>query len=270
MPLFLQFFKDRKSGHFFFSLGLILYGLMLAASMPAVLENKEMFEKLLSAYPEKVLTFLAGSGIDFSTLLTKEGYLTMEFFALWFPIILFAYIISYTVSVISKDYESGTIEPLLAQPVTRTRIIVERFLAVTIGLFSLSFITVFSLWILLKLYDQALAFTGLLAVGIHAFCFVLVFGAINLFFTSVFLEKGKALGISIGIFVLMHVANALSDSVEFLDKIKFLSLFNYYKIYQALLLDPFPLKETLLFVGIVVVLFVSSIFIFKGKDIAVS
>lgn len=269
MSIFIQFFKERKLGDFFFALGLVLWVLLIGFSLQSVVENKEVFEGLLKAYPQEVLNLLAGSGVSLQNIFTPEGYLSVEFLGLWYPIILLSYLLAYTTSIVSKEYESGTIETVLAQPVTRTRFLLEKFLAVFCGGLLLAIITGVSLVLSASVFDFDIPAFRLMLVSIVGYLFVLPFGLLNLFLSTVFLEKSKPIGISLGIFLAMHIIVALAENIEVLDKIKKISLFYYYKPTVVLSTGELNVLENLLFVAISALLLIFSLLIFNRRDIAI-
>lgn len=269
MSLFLQFFRERKLGHFFFAVGLVLWVVLIAFSLQLVVENREVFQKLLEAYPQEILNFLAGSGVSVLDIFTPEGYLTIEFLGLWYPIILLSYLLAYTTSIVSREYETGTIETVLAQPVSRTRFILEKFLAVFSGGLLLALITGVSLIVSASLFDFDIPSSSLMFVSITGYLFVLPFGLLNLFLSTIFLEKSKPIGISLGLFVVMHLITALSQNIDWLDRIDPVSLFYYYKPAKILNTGEFMVKESILFIVISALLLLFSILIFRKRDIAI-
>lgn len=270
MPLLVRFFKDRLRGHFFFALGLVFYAWIVAAFMPVVVRETGAYEELLEQYPEQLITLLTGSVGSPEAWFTPEGFVSIEFLALWFPVIMLGYIAGYGTALVAKEVENGTIESLLALPVSRTRLLLERVLALVIGIAALTTTTLASLYALSLTYGFKLSTLGTAAATVHVFGFILVFAALVVLLSVIFLDRGKPIGITIGYFVLAHLINALATNSETLRDIQFLSLFKYYDVYTALADARLDFWHNALFFGLSVAFFAAAVFIFKRRDILIS
>lgn len=269
MTLIIQFFKERKLGHFFFALGLTAYSWIIASFIPTLGKNIALYMELLKNYPEELMVLLAGAPAD-PSVFTTEGFIIFEIFALWLPIILFIYAISYGSSIISKEVENGTIENLLSQPVRRSRLVFERALSLLIGILFLIVVTLATLYIFCDLYGASLKLKGLLFMGIHLYTFIAFFGMLHLFLTAVLLERGIPVAVSITFFIASHLLNSLGQTSEKLKDFHFLSVFKYYKTFEPFVDLKFPLKETLGFAIALILLMFLSIIVFNKKDISIA
>lgn len=270
MPLLVRFFKDRARGHAFFALGLFSYAWMVAAFMPLIVKDTAAYQKLIEQYPRELLTVLAGNIGSLEAWFTPEGFVSLEFLALWFPVIMLGYVVGYGTALVAKEVENGTIENLLAIPVSRTRLLLERTLALVIGLAALTAFTFAGLYALSRAYGFELSAQGTLAAAIHVFGFVLVFAALTVLLSIVFLERGKPAAVTIGYFVLAHLVNALATNSETLKDIQFLSLFKYYDVYTALAEARLDVWNNALFFGLSAALFAAAVFIFRRRDILIA
>jgi len=120
--------------------GFAMLMIMFFDSMGADLE---LFDTLLSAYPPELMAFFG----EFSTLSTPEGFLSLEFFA-FMPLILGIYALQTGSGLLVSDEESGVLDLIASQPVSRSSLFWGR---------ALSFI--FSLTIILILVWVGVMFT---------------------------------------------------------------------------------------------------------------
>ncbi len=105
-------------------------GLLAMYLMPfydTLAEQKESLEKLLSSYPPEMLAFF-GDMSNTAALFTPEGYLGFEFFALM-PVVLGIFAVLAGSGLLASDEENGTLDLVLAHPVSRTGLFVGRLLA---------------------------------------------------------------------------------------------------------------------------------------------
>jgi ABC-2 type transport system permease protein len=102
----------------------LLIGLYVA-SWPAVRSNGQKFDDVLADLPAGMKALIGSAGA-FST---AEGYFSAELLALTGPVLVVAMGLLHGTRAVAHDEESGALELLLAQPVTRARVLVERLAA---------------------------------------------------------------------------------------------------------------------------------------------
>jgi ABC-2 type transport system permease protein len=105
-------------------LTLFLLGLAAAARFDLVYESKEEFLKILKGPIGGVVKMFG----DPDKMFTSEGFLTMQFFS-WLPLLLGVFAVLAGSGLLVADEENGTLDLVLAHPVSRTALFVGRFLA---------------------------------------------------------------------------------------------------------------------------------------------
>jgi ABC-2 type transport system permease protein len=266
LNLWAQALKERWLSALIFSASLFLYSLTIVAVTEPFI-GEPALRQLLERYPEEVLALAAGglSGVD---MFTPEGFLTIEYFALWLIVIVGGFAIAFTTSIVSKEIDDGTISILLTQPLRRNSLILSRFLALTLYLLILLTVAFGSTGLLAPVYGVKLKVSGLLAAGVLAFAFVLVISAYTLLFSVIFKGRGRAIIFSVALFLASHLLNALAELSKTLEKVRFLSFFYYYKPYEALRTGNLPWSDLGLFLTIIIICLLLSLVIFARKDIA--
>lgn len=267
LNLFKQALKERWVGGLIFALSLVLYGFLIISLAKDFIGNPA-FEQLLEAYPKEFLPLLAGAGdVNFFTI---EGFLTVEFLALWWIVILSGFAISFATGVVSKEIDEGTIEFLLAEPLRRSTLIITRFTALFVYLALLIAVSLGSILVLGPLYDVELKAGGLFAVGLLALAHLLTISAYALFFSVVVRGRSRAVVMSVAVLIGSHLLNALGQLNETIDDFRVLSHFHYYEPYNALRTGSIPWSDIALFAGATAVLVSASILIFRSRDITVT
>ncbi|MEW6188967.1 MAG: ABC transporter permease subunit [Actinomycetota bacterium] len=201
--------------------------------------------------------------------MTVEGYLSAYFLALWWIIIVGGYVIAFATAIVGKEIADGTIEILLAQPISRTKIILGKFLACLFYLAILTFVTIGSTGLLALFYDVEIKTEGLLAVGFLGFLFFAFIAAFSLFLSVILKERGRVVILSVAFLIASHLLNALADLSETLKDFRFLSIFKYYNSMEALKTGNIPWSDALLFLGLSLLCLIASILIFRREDIAI-
>lgn len=126
----------RRVSLLWWSLGLVVAVSLVAVSYPAVRDNSEL-DKTFQGLPSSVQAML---GLDPANALTSPiGYLNSQLFANLLPIVLLVFSIGLASWAIAGDEGAGTLELLLANPVSRVRVALERagFLVFMLGLVTL-------------------------------------------------------------------------------------------------------------------------------------
>lgn len=257
--------KERWLSGSIFASSLVLYVWMLISFLPIIRKSVQI-QQLIAEYPKAIMNLLAGTAdVDFST---PEGFFSLEFLALWFPIIVYGFAVTFTTAIVAKEIDDGTMDQLLAQPISRITLVLSRFLVLILYLLALTMITLGSMRLLAPFYDATFKTSGLLVTGLLFLLFMLAISSYTLFLSVILKERGQAIIASVSIFIASHLLNALADFSDTLERLRFLSIFRYYNPYKALVTGEMPWRDLGIFLGITLVFLVASIFVFRRKDIA--
>lgn len=117
------------------SVGVLSADGLLAAAYPTVRDNNEL-DKTFAGLPPGVQAAL---GLQAGAITSPAGYLNSQYFANLLPILLLVFGIGLAAWSIGGDEGAGTLELLLSNPLSRTRVALERAgaLAVEVGLLTL-------------------------------------------------------------------------------------------------------------------------------------
>lgn len=109
-------------------ISLLLLGLMLMWFYPSIAEQQESFEQLLEIYPPEFSAFFG----DLSAMVTPEGFLSIEYFS-YMPLILGIFAVLMGSGLLVSDEENGTLDLVLAHPVSRTALFFGRLIAFVVA-----------------------------------------------------------------------------------------------------------------------------------------
>jgi len=87
-------------------------------------------EKMLNEFPPAIREFFASSSLNLST---PEGFLNLELFTFVAPLLVLAYTVIVGGGATAGEEERGTMDLLLANPIPRWRIVVEKAAAFAVG-----------------------------------------------------------------------------------------------------------------------------------------
>lgn len=201
----------------------ISLGLLAMYLMPfydTLAEQKETLQKLLSSYPPELLAFF-GDMSNMTALFTPEGYLGFEFFS-FMPVILGIFAVLAGSGLLANDEENGTLDLVLAHPVSRTGLFVGRLLAFSVN--TLCILALIWLGLMLGRNWSSIDLTALeLARPFFSLGAVLLFFGTGALALSLFLPSrrlasgvaGLALVASYFLTALARINDELKDLVKF-------------------------------------------------------
>ena len=131
--------RDRRRSLLWWSVGITGLVLFTVSLYPSV-RGQASFEELAKELPEALRAIF---GINEAVPLTSApGYLHGRLFASMLPLVLLVFGIGLGARAIAGSEQDGTLELLLANPVTRRTVVFERYLALTamIGVLTVAFI----------------------------------------------------------------------------------------------------------------------------------
>jgi ABC-2 type transport system permease protein len=177
-----------------------------AVIWPSVRGNtswRELFDTLPQTYRA---LFTAAGTIDLST---PAGYLGVELMGFLGPALIAVYAITAGSAAIAGEEDRGCLEVTLSAPVSRARVLTQRFAALVIGIFAVMTATAAAMWIFSALLDMRL---GVAAIASAA----AALGIFGVFAGSVAVAVGAATGSAAaarGVAALAAVASYLINAL---------------------------------------------------------
>lgn len=210
-------------------ISLLLLGLMLMWFYPSIAEQQESFEQLLEIYPPELSAFFG----DLSAMVTPEGFLSIEYFS-YMPLILGIFAVLMGSGLLVSDEENGTLDLVLAHPVSRTALFFGRliaFVVATLAILAISWLGLVLGTVATSLNlgwgEMALPFLSVLAM-------LLLFGALALLL-SMLLPSRRLAAMTAGlVLVASFFITGLARIIEDLETVAKFSPLNYYQSGEAM------------------------------------
>jgi ABC-2 type transport system permease protein len=210
---------DNRRSLLGWTVAIVVVGAGYASFWPSV-ETPEMREALTN-YPQGLL-----EAFNFSDMTSAAGYLGSAVYGLLVPVLVAVFVIAAGTRAVAGDEEAGTLDLLLAHPVSRQRLALQRFAALGVGLVVVSAL----LWLALVALTGPAGFDGvsagdLAAISVHLVLFGLLFGALAYAVGAATGSRSAALGVASGVAVLGYLANSVIPQVDGLGWVRDLSPF---------------------------------------------
>lgn len=266
--IFWRTIKNRKISLIAYSLASVAFLEMYVALFPMFADRQEEFDKLLELYPDQLFQALGMDKASF-TLAKIESFVAAEHFSLIWPIMLIILVIAFGSVQIAGEIEKGTIETILAQPISRLKIFFSKYLAGLFNLLIYVVISIFTIVPLAMLHSVNYKLENWITMAILGFLFGLAVFSLSMLASSIFSEKGKSNFTVGGIIILMYVINVVATFKENLKDLRYLSFFYYYDFSAALNKNTIDNTAIWVFLGVSVVATVLGAIWFMRRDIAV-
>lgn len=206
------------------SLGLL--SLFLAGFYNTIASQKEYYLKLIENYPKEMMAFFGTN--EALEMFTPAGYLNLEYFS-YMTIIIGIFAIMAGSGILAGDEESGTMDLVLAHPVSRATLVIGRTLAFVLAMIAILVIN----WIgfLISIPGSGLGL-NMLEIGrpfISLFSVLLIFGSLALVLSMLLPSRRMAAMTSGILMVASFFVTALARLDENLENLSKISPLNYYQ-----------------------------------------
>ncbi len=260
--VFTKWLWDARRSVFGWTLTIVLVGGGYAAFWPTI--NDPDIQELFESYPQALREFH-----KFEDISTAAGYLTASVYGLIVAVLLVVYAVSAGTRTIAGDEEAGTLDLIVAHPVSRTRLALQRFASFLVSVVIIA--AVFWLGILALIVPAQLEDISIgrfAAMHVHLVLFATFFGAVTYAVGAATARTALAIGIGSGVGVLGYVANGIIPQVEGLEWVENLSPFHWLTGGDPLR-NGLQVGDSLLMLGLIVVLVAAGSWAFSRRDIAI-
>lgn len=222
--VFLKSLRDRRLALIFWFLGICILSGLIVSLFPYISNNEALKEFADTMDPE--LTAVLGiQGLDYST---GAGYLNSEMFGFTVPILLLVFAIGLGSSSLAGEEDKRTIEVLLSEPLTRTRLLLEKYAALVTAMTMLGGMVWLSIAAGAAVVSMDLNILNLAAVTVSCALLAMVFGSISFGVGAATGKRGLSIAVGSATAAGTFVLNSLSALVDSMEPVKWISPFFYY------------------------------------------
>jgi ABC-2 type transport system permease protein len=219
-------------------------------------------QQLMAAFPAEMLAFFGGADVN---IFEPAGFLHLEFFS-YIPLILGIVAVSGATGLIVKKEEEGSLELILAQPVSRSAVFWGKLLA-----FLMTIILILA--IIWGGFALGLAGTDsfdltqaqLIQPFISLFAVILVFLSLALFLSMILPTSGSAAMVANILLIASFFITSLAQIEERLEPLNRYSPLNYYQGGNAL--NGLNNEYLLILFGVSVLLILFAWLLFEKRDL---
>lgn len=259
---FTKWLWDSRRSILGWTLAIVLVGAGYAAFWPSV-DNPEL-QKAMEAYPQALM-----EAINYTDITTAAGYLNATVFGLLAAALLVVYGLAAGTRTIAGDEDAGTLDLILAHPVSRVRLALQRFAGFLVSVVVIAFfLWLAMLALIVPARLEGISVMHFAAMHVHLVLFGSLFGALAFAVGAATGRKNLAIAVGAAIAVLGWIANGVVSQVEGLAWVKGLSPFNWLNGGNPLS-NGVQVDDVLLMAGLALVLVAVGTWFFDRRDVAV-
>lgn len=226
--IFTKNLRDQARPLLWWALALGGMALMIVLLFPFVRDNPGSSD-YVKTLPKEYMTVVMGGMTSFD-LVVPVSFLNAYLFAMFVPLCFLIYAILLGGNAIAGEEERKTLELLAANPVSRTRMVVEKFLAMCAGALALAFVLWLVLWGSVLGVQMAMPAGNLAAGTLQAVLLGLLFGALALALGAATGSRGLSIATATTVAIAAYFLQALAPLVDWLEPWQKLSPFYYYSV----------------------------------------
>jgi ABC-2 type transport system permease protein len=187
------------------------------------MRSPEMTEAL-AAYPQDVR-----AAFNYTDMASPQGYLGGAVYGLLVPLLVAVFAIAWGARSVAGDEDAGTLDLVLAHPVSRRSLALQRFGGLLTGVFVAGLVLFAAMVALRGAFDlNEVSIGGFLAINLQLAMFGAWFGGLAFAVGAATGSKAAALGAGAGVAVLAYLANSVFPQVGALSWTREISPFHWY------------------------------------------
>jgi ABC-2 type transport system permease protein len=247
---------------------IVLSGLIILtlSIYPQFAEQQKEMTKLLEAYPESIKKAFGMNELNMGDLM---GFYGVEIYMMT-TLLGSIYSAILASNILAKEENEKTIEFLLSKPVTRSRIVTEKLLAVLVNILIFNVVSAIASIIGFQFAKDPDVPTDTFSLLIAATILLhLTFGAIAFMLSSLMKKTRNILSVSLGIVLAAYFMNVMAGISEDLEFLKYISPFKY--VDAASIINDNEIEPLYIFImaAVILISIFTSYMIYRKKDIAV-
>jgi ABC-2 type transport system permease protein len=265
MKIFGKALRERSRGI------LVLTVFFMGMALYTVVTLSSMSEDMVSSFDEMLDNpAFKAFGKSVITLTTIEGLLIVELYQWGIELLLAGYVILFTASFISSEIEKKTIDLLLANPVSRTRILLEKYGAMIVMVVMIDVALFIEVIAGLAYIGEETDIEWLVYTHMLFMPFLLAVGSYSTFLSTLFDDTRRAMSVGLGILLGSFLLDSISLTRERYASISKVTLFHYFDPGMNLILHEVEWNHVIILCVVAIAFLAAAVVWFNKKDINVA
>jgi len=199
--------RKRIKGSVYLSAGMAVLAAVVIWVYPSFSDSFDE-DELLDAYPPQLIQLF-----DIETMASIEGFLAFELYVFGWVILLGLYLAYSAAGIIADDIDRGRMDTLLAMPVTRRRLLAEKFASLAVPILLVNVLVPPVVLASVELIGESMSIADLAAIHLLSIPYLFACAGIGLLCSVAFDRTGIAQRVALGgTFALFLLESLLSGT----------------------------------------------------------
>jgi ABC-2 type transport system permease protein len=260
--LFRATLHQRRTATLWYAVGLATYSVFIVWYFPLI--QKMDIQAYVSQLPKEMVAFFAGSMTQLSTL---GCYLATEYLGFIWVLIIAAAGITFATKSFSSEIDAGTMELVMAQPISRRTFATTRALALAVFLAIQLLATTVPIWLTALAIGVEVDVGNLAVLTGGGFAMALALSGLAFLFSSASRESGKPAGILGAILGIMWILHFMAAQASWAKSLEVVNIFKYWRPAELIESGSWPAEAWLVLGGVALVSVVAGVIVFTRRDV---
>ena len=207
LPIFADVFVRQSRSLLIWGMALAAISAMYLSFYPSM--GGDAMDDLVADLPEGLV-----EALGYDVIGTAGGWVTSTVYGLLGPALLLIFAISTGARLVAGEEEAGTLELEVTSPVSRLRILAERYGALVVSVLLLVFVVTVVCWVLIAMLDMAVPIDRLLAGSSGLALLTLGFGSVAFAVGALTGRRSFAVATAAALAVTAFMLDALGPVVD--------------------------------------------------------
>jgi len=228
MSLLVSDLRLRWRSLLWWTVGVVLLSTLVASFYKSI-AGDTAYEEVFSSLPESLQGLIGGADLG-----TPVGYLSAEMYSFFMPAVLLVFAIGRSTSTLAGEEEDHTLDLLLAQPISRTALYVQKVVGVALGIAVLAIAVAVPVIALADWSELKVPAANLWAATAQLFAFVLFLGMLAMTVSASMGRRAAGVGVAAGLAFVTYLLDGFGKSIEWLEPWRVLTPWYWYDVGEAL------------------------------------
>ena len=257
----LQSLKARWKTTLVWSVGLFALALLFTGLHGSFVSDSEI---TIASLPENISAFIG----DISRAADPAGWLGLQLYNIFLPLVAGAIGVTAGAAAIGKEEDANTLELLLASPISRGKILLQKAATIELQLLIITGALFVGVVVGSLVFTFDVSLLHVLLATVVGWLMGIVYGFLTLAMQAATGNRGLALSVGIAALIIGYFADALAQLFDWLEPLQYISPFYYYNG-PAVLLDGLNSVNLIVLVGLSLVFYTIAHITFSRRDTGV-
>jgi ABC-2 type transport system permease protein len=265
--VFIKTLYDMRASILAWAVGLAILAAIVVCLFSSIRHDETLknYDAVIQGLSPIIRAFVGGD--DLPSVTNFEGFLRLELLY-YLPLLLAIFALVEGSGAIALEEERRTIDLLMAQPIRRWRVVVEKSAALVVATYAIASVAGLGLVLATRFISVEPSWYRMMLATANAVPPALVVGALSLLGSCALRRRRNAIIAGVTFIVASYFLNVLGQIVNSIRPWRILSVFYAYCASQPLTGEVIP-SNTIWLLAAVILLFAFAAFAFERKDLAI-